>query len=167
MAKPYQYATPICLGLTFLAAVGVLWGLNTLNPLMTMLFLLPTILYEVYRTEGVSTKSASWGLLIVFILEIVFILGNVSFDLASFLGTEQRYIAGHAIPLGDIKVVAPTVMAALSAVLFTRTRGRYTRWLAVIIFASSFAIVYALDPTVFARLLRLGVKEGLDKIQYY
>ena len=165
MAKPYQHATSICLGLTFLAAVGILWGLNALNPLITMIFLLPAVLYEVYRTEGASTKNATRGLLIVFILEILFIVGNVNFDLASFLGTEQRYIAGHAIPLGDIKVVAPTIMAALSAVLFTRTRGRYTKWLAVIIFAGSFAIVYTLDPTVFARLLELGVKEGLDRIQ--
>ncbi len=167
MAKPYQYATHICLGLTLLAIIGIFCGLKTLNPLITMIFLLPTVLYEVYRTEGVSTKAASWGLLIVFILEILFILGNVSFDLASFLETEQRYIAGHAIPLGDIKVVAPTIMAALSAVLFARTRGKYTKWLAVIIFVSSFAIVYALDPAIFAKLLKLGVKEGLDKIQYY
>ena len=166
MAKPYQHATKICLGLTFLAIIGVLWGLNTFNPLITLIFLLPTILYEVYRTEGASTKSAAWGLLAVYILEIVFILGNISFDLASFLGTEQQYVGGHAVPLGDIKVVAPTAMAALSAVLFTRTRGRYTKWLAVIIFISSFAIVYALDPTVFDRLVKIGVKEGLRKIQY-
>ena len=166
MAKPYQHATKICLGLTFLAVISVLWGLNTLSPLIILIFLLPTILYEVYRTEGVSTKSAAWGLLVVYILEIVFILGNISFDLASFLGTEQQYVGGHAVPLGDIKIVAPTAMAALSAVLFTRTRGRYTKWLAVIIFISSFAIVYALDPTVFDRLVKIGVKEGLRKIQY-
>jgi hypothetical protein len=166
MAKPYQHATKICLGLTFLAVIGVLWGLNTSNPLITLIFLLPTILYEVYRTEGASTKSASWGLLIVYILEILFILSNISFDLASFLEIEQQYIGGHAVPLGDIKVVAPTIMAALSVVLFARTRGRYTKWLAIIIFASSFAIVYSLDPTVFTRLVKIGVKEGLNKIQY-
>jgi len=167
MAKPYQYATPICLVLTLLAGLGIVLGLNTFNPLTIVLFLLPTVLYEVYRTEGASTKFASWGLLIVFVLEILFIVGHVNFDLASFLGTSQRYVAGHVVPLGDIKVVGPTIMAILSIVLFKRTRGRYTRWLAVIIFVSSFAIVYALDPTIFARLLKLGVKEGLDKIQYY
>ena len=167
MAKPYQYATPICLVLTLLAALGIILGLSISNPLITVLFLLPTVLYEVYRTEGASTKFASWGLLVVFILEILFIIGNVSFDLASFLGTSQRYVAGHIVPLGDIKVVGPTIMAALSAVLFKRTRGRYTKWLAVIIFVSSFAIVYTLDPTIFTRLLKFGVKEGLDKIQYY
>jgi len=167
MAKPYQYATPICLVLSFLAGLGIFWGLSISNPLLIILFLSPTVLYEVYRTEGASTKLASWGLLIVFVLEVLFVVGHVSFDLAGFLGAEQRYIAGHVVPLGDIKVVGPTIMAALSAVLFTRTRGRYTKWLAVIIFISSFAIVYALDPTIFARLLRFGIKEGLDKVQYY
>ena len=167
MAKPYKYATPICLVLSLLAGLGVFWGLGTSNPFLIILFLFPTILYEVYRTEGASTKLASWGLLIVFILEVLFIIGNISFDLAGFLGADQQYVAGHVVPLGDIKVVGPTIMAALSAVLFTRTRGRYTRWLAVIIFASSFAIVYALDPTIFTRLLRLGIKEGLRKVQYY
>jgi len=167
MAKPYQYATPICLVLSLLAGLGIILGLSASNPLIIVLFLLPTILYEVYRTEGASTKLASWGLLIVFVLEILFIVGNINFDLASFLGTSQRYLAGHMVPLGDIKVVGPTIMAILSAVLFKRTRGRYTRWLAVIIFVSSFAIVYALDPTVFARLLKFGIKEGLDKVRYY
>ena len=167
MAKPYQYATPICFVLSLLAILGILFGLSTSNPLTILLFLLPTVLYEVYRTEGASTKSASWGLLIVFILEILFIVGNISFDLASFFGTEQRYLAGHIIPLGDIKVVGPTVMAVLSIVLFTRTRGRYTKWLAVIIFLASFTIVYALDPSIFTRLLRSGIKEGLNKIEYY
>jgi len=166
MAKPYRYATPICLVLTLLAGLGIILGFSASNPLIIVLFLLPTILYEVYRTEGASTKLASWGLLIVFVLEILFIVGNISFDLTSFLGTSQRYVAGYVIPLGDIKVVGPTIMAVLSAVLFKRTRGRYTRWLAVIIFVSSFAIVYALDPTIFARLLKFGVKEGLDRIRY-
>ena len=166
MAKPYQYATPICLVLTGVAAAGMFLGLNTANSLAILLFLLPTILYEVYRTEGESTKFASWGLLIVFVLEILFITANISFDLAGFLGSEEEYVAGHRVPLGDIKVVSPTIMAVLSVVLFTRTRGRYTKWLAVIIFAGSFAIVYALDPTIFTRLLKLGVQEGLDSIHY-
>jgi len=166
MAKPYQYATPICSVLTLLAGLGIILGLNTSNPLTIVLFLLPTILYEVYRTEGATTKLASWGLLIIFVLEILFIIGNISFDLVSFLSTEEKYVAGYRMPLGDIKVVGPTIMAVLSAVLFTRTRGRYTKWLAVIIFISSFAIVYALDPTIFSRLLKFGIEEGLDRIQY-
>ncbi len=165
MAKPYQRATPICLVLALLAVIGIVWGLLNSNPLIIILFLFPTVLYEVYRTEGKSTKLASWGLLIVFILEAVLIVTNISFDLTSFLGTNQQYLAGYAIPLGDIKIVGPTIMALLSVVLFTNTRGRYTRWLAVIIFVTSFAIVYGLDPTLFVKLIKLSLKEGLNKLQ--
>jgi len=167
MAKPYQHATPICLVLSLLTAIGIIFGFLNHNPLIIIFFLLPTIVYEVYRTEGKSTKLASWGLLAVFILEILLIVANISFDLASFLNTDQQYLAGHAIPLGDIKVVGPAVMAALSVVLFTRTRGRYTKWLAVIIFIGSLAIIYALDPNIFARLIKFSLKEGLDKLENY
>ncbi len=80
-------------------------------------------------------------------------------DLAKFLGMTEKRIGGYTIPLGDIKVVAPAVMAILAIILFVRTRGRYTKWLAAIIFITSFAIVYALDPTIFAELLRYGIKE--------
>jgi len=58
---------------------------------------------------------------------------NVSFDLAAFLGTTQESVAGYNIPLGDIKVVGPGIMAVLALILFIRTRGRYTKWLAIII----------------------------------
>ncbi|GAG77114.1 unnamed protein product, partial [marine sediment metagenome] len=73
-------------------------------------------------------------------------------------------VGGYNVPLGDIKAVGPAIMAILSIVLFIRTRGRYTKWLAVIIFITSFAILYALDPTIFSRLLRIGIDEGLKRI---
>jgi len=85
-------------------------------------------------------------------LEILFIVGHINFDLVGFLGTSQRYAAGHVVSLGDSKVVGPTIIAVLSVILFKHTRGRYTKWLAVIIFVNSFAIVYALDSTIFTRL---------------
>jgi len=52
----------------------------------------------------------------------------------------------------------------LAVILLIRTRGVYTKWLAVIIFLSAFAVVYTVDPSYFGRLLRVGVEEGLDKI---
>lgn len=164
MAKPYQHATLICIILSILALLGVVIGVLQSNPLIIIIFLLPTVIYEVYRTEGKSTKWASWGLLATFIAEIFLIAANVSFDLAQFLGTSEQVVGGYIVPLGDIKIVGPAIMAVLSLVLFTRTRGRYTRWLAVIIFVASFVIVYTLDPTIFRRLLRLGIKEGLRQI---
>lgn len=166
MAKPYKHATSICIVLSLLALLGIVLGVVKSNPLITIVFLLPTVIYEVYRTQGESTKWASWGLLFVFLAEIVLIVSNISFDLAEYLGVTEKYIGGYRVPLGDVKAVGPAIMAVLAIVLFVRTRGRYTKWLAVIIFITSFAILYALDPTIFARLLRIGIKEGLDRIQF-
>ena len=166
MAKPYQHATLICVILSILAIVGILIGVRQLNPLIIIIFLLPTVIYEVYRTEGVSTKWASWGLLIIFIAELILIIGHINYDLAKFFGTTSKYIGGYQVPLGDVKVVGPVIMAVLSAILFRRTRGRYTKWLAVIIFITAFVIVYALDPTIFKQLLRWGVNSGLKQINF-
>lgn len=134
--------------------------------MVIILFLLPAAAYEVYRTEGVSTKWASVAMLLVLIAEIGLILFNVNFNLAEFLGQSEELVGGYWVPLGNIKVLGPTLLAVLSAILIARTRGRYTIWLAVIILVTSFAIVYTLDPTIFKELLRLGVKEGIQELRY-
>lgn len=160
MAKPTKFATPICLGLTLVAAVGVIFGLLG-YPVPLFLCLLPTVIYEVYRTQGESTKWASWILLVLVILELVFIIADISIDLGSFFGEEEKYVGGYYVPLGDVKVVGMAAQAVLAIILFTRTRGVYTKWLAVIIFLMAFAAVYALDSTYFERLLRVGADEAL------
>jgi hypothetical protein len=165
VAKAYKNAGPICFAFTIVAAIGIVFGLITWQPLVPLFLLIPTIVYEVYRTEGESTKWASRLLLLVFILEIVLIAANISFDLSSFLGQSERWVAGYRVPLGDIKVVGPAVMAILSVVLFIRTRGRYTKWLAVVIFITAFAIVYTMDRSIFSRLVRIGIDEGLNQIR--
>ena len=164
MAKPTAFATPICAGCTVLAVIGIIIGVASTNPIWTMFFLLPTIVYEAYRTEGKSTKAASWGLLALFILEVILIVGKINFDLGHYLGVSEKYIAGYTVPLGDLRVVAPTIMAILSVVLFMRTWGVYTKWLAAVIFISCFAIIYALDPNIFKELLRFGTGEALDRV---
>lgn len=164
MAKPYKYATMICIVLTILAALGIIIGLLTWRPIITIIFLLPAVIYEVYRTEGRSTKWAAWALLVVLIIEVILIAAHISFNVATFFGATEKYVGGYRVPLGDIKVVGPAFMAVLSLILFVRTRGRFTRWLAVIIFVTSFAIAFTLDPANFGALLRFGVQEGLDKI---
>ena len=166
MAKSYKYATFICLILSAFALLGIIIGIIKSNPLITILLLLPTVIYEVYRTEGKSTKWASWGLLIVFVAEVILVAFHINFDLAAFLGTTQESVAGYNIPLGDIKVVGPGIMAVLALILFVRTRGRYTKWLAIIIFVTAIAVVYALDPSIFSQLLRFGVSEGLHQIDF-
>lgn len=134
--------------------------------MVIILFLFPAAVYEVYRTEGVSTKWASVAMLLVLTLEIGLILFNVNFNLAEFLGQSEELVGGYWVPLGNIKVLGPTLLAVLSAILIANTRGRYTIWLAVIILVTSFAVVYTLDPTIFKEMLRLGVKEGMRELRY-
>lgn len=165
MAKPYKRAAPICFALTGLAVIGAAMGIMRSNPLIVIAFLVPTVIYEVYRTEGPSTKWASWVLLLVLAAEALLIVAGIDINVAEFLGSTQETVAGYAVPLGDIKIVAPAVMAVLAVILFTRTRGRYTRWLAAIIFFGAFAIVYVLDPTIFSTLVRFGIEEGLERVR--
>lgn len=65
MARPYKHATPICLVLTAIAAIGVVIGIMTRQPIVVIIGLLPTAVYEAYRTMGESTRWASWLLVVV------------------------------------------------------------------------------------------------------
>jgi len=164
MAKPTRFAPHLCTACTLLALLGIVFGFWFFSPLVIVLFLLPTALYEAYRTEGRSTKAASLLLVAVLAVEVFLILFGIDFNLARFLETDQQYIGGYLVPLGDVRIVGPTIMAVLSVILFVRTRGIYTRWLAVVILVTSFAIVYALDPVIFQDLLKLAVGEGLRRL---
>lgn len=164
MAKPTKYATLICTIVSILALIGIVIGIWLSKPLIIVIFLIPAAAYEVYRTEGPSTVWASWILLIALILEIVLIAANISFDLASFLGESEKVVAGYTVPLGDIKIAGPIVIAILSIMLFVRTRGRYTKWLAVVIFITCFVIVYVINPEIFKNLLGLAVDKSIEGI---
>ncbi|MBC7257674.1 MAG: hypothetical protein H5T65_00320 [Chloroflexi bacterium] len=165
MAKPTKHAGTLCVILGIIALAGIVLGLLRSSPLITILLLIPTAVYEVYRTEGASTRWASWVLLLVLIAEVFLVALGIHFDLAGFLGEEERYVAGYEVPIGDITVVGPAILAVLSLILIARTRGRYTKSLAAIILVTSFAIVYAIDPTVFARWIRLALDQGLNLIR--
>lgn len=164
MAKPTKYATPICIGVSIAAFIGIVIGLLTKNPIWTIIFLLPAVVYEVYRTEGRSTKAASIGLLVVYILELILVLFRIEFDLAQYLGRTETYVASYRVPLGDLRVVGPAMMAVLSMVLYFRTRGKYTKWLAIIIFITSFAIVYTLDPEIFHTMIKMAFDQSGSKL---
>ncbi len=166
MSKPTKNAGLICIILTVVTLAGVLMGFLAKNPFIAVLFLAPTVIYEVYRTEGKSTKLSSWIILIALVLEMIFIITKTSFDLAGFLGKSEELIAGYRVPLGDIKIIGPTIMAICSIILFVKTYGIYTKWLAVVIFVSSFAVVYIMDPEIFQDLFRIAVKEGIKQINY-
>ncbi len=164
MARPTKYASLICTIMSVVAVVGVVAGLVTKSPLIILIALTPSVAYEVYRTEGESTRWASWVMAGVLVLEFILVIFNIGFDLAGFLGSSSQQVAGYAVPLGDIRVVGPALMAVLAIILIVRTRGVYTRWLAVNIIACVLATAYVLDPNVFGELLRQGVQEGINQM---
>ncbi len=164
MAKPTKYATLICIILSLLLAIGILLGIILKVPWIIILSLLPAVIYQVYRTEGKSTKWASWAMLIIIILELLFVIFKINFNLAEFLGSKGEYVAGYYVQFGDIKTLFPSLMSVLSIILFVRTRGKYTKWLAVLIFIGAFAIVYSIDSVGFKELLNFGVKEALHQL---
>ncbi|MFU8826325.1 MAG: hypothetical protein ACNA70_02425 [Brevefilum sp.] len=163
MAKPTKYAPHLCTLFMVIAIIGIILGFIFKQPLIPIILLIPTAIYEAYRTEGKSTKTASIVLVVVLFAEIILVLFNIQFNLAEFFGSERQLIGGYWVPLGDLRIVGPTVMAALSVILYTRTRGIYTKWLAAIIFVTSFAIIYLIDPIVFQDLFEYGLQEALRR----
>ncbi len=165
MARPTRYAPHICTGASILALLGIIFGFVFSLPIIIVISLFPAAIYEAYRTQGRTTRAASYTLVVILFLQLIFLAFNVNFNVAEFLETEKQTIGGYLVPLGDIKVVAPTTIAILSVILFTKTWGVYTKWLAVVIFITSFAIVYTLDPEVFQDLLKFALDEGMKSIR--
>ncbi len=164
MAKPTKYADLICAIMSVVVVIGILLGLWLKSPIVLVLALAPSVVYEVYRTEGESTRWASWAMLGVLVLELILIIFRVSFDVAGFMGTSEQSVAGYDVPLGDVKIVGPALMAVLSLILIVRTRGRYTRWLAANILVGVIALAYLINPDVARELLRQGAQEGLGSM---
>lgn len=167
MAKPTQNAPLYCTLLTIITIIAATAAYMTRNPLWIIIGLLPTVMYEAYRTEeGASTKSASILLLIILIAEIAIIVFKINFNLASFLGEENKYVGGYFLPLGDIKVFGPILTALLSVVLFFRTAGIYTKWLSVIICIGSLTAVYVIDSAFFQSVLKIIVNGLFERINF-
>ena len=163
MAKPTTYAPLICTITMILAIIGIVVSLIIKSPIPAILLLIPTVGYEIYRTEGDSTKIASIAVGVILALELFLIIFHIDFDLASYLGEETRYIAGYEVPLGSLTIVGPAVIAVLAVVLFLRTYGVFTKWLSVTIFVTAFVIIYTISPTTFQELLKYGVKEAINQ----
>ena len=165
MARPTKYAGIICAVLSVVALVGIIVGLLAKSPIVVLIAMAPSVAYEVYRTEGETTRWASWALAGVLVLEFVLVAFNISFDVGALLGSATQEVAGYSIPLGDLRIVGPAVIAVCALILIARTRGVYTKWLAVNIILTALALTYVLDPGVFTELLRQGAQEGLDAIE--
>lgn len=143
-----------CVILTVLAGIAILLGFVFKSALIICILLLPVVIYEIYRTSGRSTTASSWILLLALIAEIIFIIGGINYDLGQYLNMENAYVAGQYIPLGDVKILCPVLLAIFSIVLLVRTYGPYTKWLSIVIFVSAFCIIYILNPNFFSDFLR-------------
>ena len=165
MAKPTRNAPAICLVTGVVMVVGALAGLATREPLWAVAGLTPITVYEVYRTEGESTRWASWVLLGALILEAILLLLKVDLNLATLLGRESETVAGYTVPLGPVTLVGPVVMAVTAIILIIRTRGRFTRWLAAGIVVGAGALIYILDPAILGQWLGVVLDAGLPELR--
>jgi hypothetical protein len=77
-----------------------------------------------------------------------------------------RSVGRYNIPLGDVKIVGPVIIAILAGILIRRTAGKYTIWLAVVILVSSIGLLFALNPEFLQQLFRSGlVEEGIRRVR--
>ncbi len=158
MARPWKNAALICTVVTIAAGLGIVVGLLTGNLLWPLILLSPAVAYEAYRTAGESTRWASWMLVVLLAATIVLIVWGIDYDLRQLFGEEEAFVAGQVVPLGDIKMVMPAVMGICAVILLLRTRGRYTRWLAVVIFVAALFIVYTMDPEAIGTLVKVAMR---------
>jgi membrane-associated HD superfamily phosphohydrolase len=156
-AKPWKYATLISIVVTLIAVAGLVVSFLTGKVLWGIVLLLPTAAYEAYRTGGETTRWASWAMLILLVATVVLVVLGINYDLRNLLGQQKTTIAGQTIPLGDVKMVMPALMGVCALILLIRTRGRFTKWLALVIFVAAVAIVYLIDPIAMRELLRQGL----------
>jgi len=161
MPKPTKYATIICLVLSAIALIGMILGFVYHHALIVVSALLPIVVYEIYRTEGKSTKLFSWAMLFVLVAELVLLIWNVNYNLANFLGQDSIYVGHMYVQLGDIKTIGPVLLAAISVILLIRTYGIYTKWLSIVIIVGSFATVYILNPILFSELTKSAIRQML------
>ena len=143
----------VCLILTIFTLTTILAGFFWHNPFIIILGILPAALYEAIRTEGYSTRAGSIAIFILVILEIFAIKGIIKINLAQMLGREQIYLASNWLPLGDIVFVFPTIAAIISFMLLVRTYGIYTKWLSVLLLASSICLLYMVNKNILMDLI--------------
>ena len=105
-------------------------------------------------------------LLVILVLEIFLIIFNVNFDLAGFFEAKEKYIAGYTLPLGDIKIFGPLLRATLSTILIFRTRGKYTKWLSIIIAIGFLVTIYLINPYFFQEALKLIINGLFDRFSF-
>lgn len=160
MAKPTRNAALICGILTVIAALGAAASIYWTQPLAVIIAALPAAAYELYRTEGFSTRLASAGVLAVLVAEIVLVVGKIEINIARFVA---KYTG--SMPVVDAKLAGPVVIALLAIMLVRRTAGIYTKWLAVVLLTAAVALFYTLDPALIAKFITPALQEGARHIK--
>ena len=156
MAKSTKNAVLICSILTAVAVLASILGIIKSIPIAVALGMLPVAAYEVYRTEGITTKIASIGIFIILVIEVVIIAKGMKLDSIEALTQLKK-----TIPFLEISMIAPVLTAFLSFTLFRRTYGIYTRWLAAVILLTSIALLYSVNPSVVEKVKNTEVKKVL------
>ena len=154
MARSTEHPALICFICTILTIAGIAAGWYWHKALVETIALLPAAAYEAYRTEGVSTIWASWGMLAILIAEAVLVIGNFNINIAKYA---VKYIPG--LPAVDIKLAGPVIMAYFCYILIKRTAGIYTKWLAVVMLIGCIVLVLVLDPAILGKLKGTGLKD--------
>lgn len=165
MAREQKNAVLICLILSLTALAGIFTGISFKKPVLIIILMLPSVIYEVYRTEGIFTRLSSLAILGILFAEIILIVGKINMDLVKFAGKSGIKTGNLNFPNIDIKTAGAAVTAMLALFLLRRTGGRYTIWLAVIILISSIALVYSLNQELFQSILNSGFKETMRNIR--
>ena len=164
MTKPSGNTTKICIFLSILLVFGIFLGLITSSPMIISIILLLVIIYEVHRTQGEVSAWASFSMLAIIGLELALVALNIKFDIAHFLGTGVESVTGYIVPLGDIRIIFPTIIALLAIILLIRAESPYAKWLATLILIGSLAIILSVDKELFNHLLKIRPQEGFIKI---
>lgn len=159
MARSTKYAALICTVCSIFTLAGIFAGWYWRQPVIVVFALLPAVIYEIYRTEGVSTIWASWGMLAVLIAEAVFLIGKFNINISQYAAKFYPNL-----PEISITLAGPAIMAYFSYILIRRTAGVYTKWLAAIILIGSVGLFYILDPSIFSKFADMGIKEGIKNL---
>ncbi len=165
MAKEYKNATMICLILTALAAAGIAAGVYWTVPLVIISVMLPAVLYEIYRTEGLYTKLASVAMLLVLSIEAFLVFKKEPVKIAEYIKNTEDILKKSYLDIIDLTIAAPAFIAVLAFFLIRRTGGKYTIWLAVIILVTSIALIYTINPVLFHKLLNVGLEQGKEYVR--
>lgn len=155
-----KVANTIAIVISIITVATIVLGLWLKNPYWIIIGIIPAAIYEAWRTEGTSTKAASIAIVALVILETMAIMGWVRFNLATMLGMKNYYLGGYLVPLGDIASIFPIAAVILSILLVRRTYGPYTKWLAILLIASSIALLYVVNKSIIPELLRQGASSS-------